>query len=603
MSSPSNKSKALIGLQCIYGPTAQPRSEGQAAALELVHNPPKTCIIVLPTSSGKSVLFFSVAAMTVQQTVIVVVPFAALVDDIVDRAEKGGLKCEEWLDETSGHELQQLIVVSADRAVSGGFLHYAKGLELQGQLAVVFFDECHVAYTDTSYRARLRELWTLRYLNCPFICLTATLIVDLEWTLRERLCIEQAQLFRRSTARPTIQYRVQDSQDEPPSEVGMKLIPRLVLPARKRGVIYVRSYKTGEVVSEALQCPFYRAKAEEKGEVLQEWIQGPGGWIVATGALGTGINIEGIVYVVHIDRPYGLTSFVQQSGRGGRNGEVSQSTVVTRVQHSRGWKRREIMSEYSIEQVDEDAMTAFIQSAQCRREVLARYLDGDIKGTDCKSTDSVLCDRCIIEIRKAAFEEVIQEGSAIDKTDETNESKEEDGQQAIAQTMYDMEEQDEKMLRIMNRLQGGCIYCKLMFLGGEEEQAYSSTHTHLNCIDAKEVGCSVNSYKKWREGVDFGQSKHCWECGLSQRICRRLEEHREGLCEYPNVMLVGIFILHQQGFLEAIAKSVGFQGEYSKDIWEWMNETAEGWGTVVESNWMRTWQAVCKARMEAETKE
>jgi superfamily II DNA helicase RecQ len=352
----------------------------------------------------------------------------------------------------------------------------------------------------------------LRYLNCPFICLTATLIVDLEWTLQKRLCIEQAQLFRRSTARPTIQYRVQDSQDEPLSEVAIKLIQQLVLPARKRGVIYVRSYKTGEVVSEALQCPFYQAKAEEKGEVLQEWIQGPGGWIVATRALRTGVNIKGIVYVIHINRPYGLTSFVQQSGRGGRNGEVSKSIVVTRVQHSRGWKRREIMSEYSIEQVDEDAMTAFIQSGQCWREVLARYLDGDIKGTDCKSTDSVLCNRCIIEIRKAAFEEVIQEGSAIDKTDETNkkkESREEDGQQAIAQTMYNIKERDKEMFLIMNTLQGGCIYCKLMFLGGEEEQAYSSTHTHLNCIDAKEVGCSIDSYKKWREGVDFRQSKHC----------------------------------------------------------------------------------------------
>ena len=227
-------------------------------------------------------------------------------------------------------------------------------------------------------------------------------------------------------------------------------------------------------------------------------------------------------------------------------------------------------------------------------------MDRDIKGTNCKSTDSVLCDRCIIEIRKAAFEEVIQDGSAIDKTDE---KKEEDGQQAIAQTMYDIEEQDEKMLRVMNTLQGGCIHCKLMFMGGEEEQAYSSTHTHSNCVDAKEVGCSIKLYEKWREGVDFGQCKHCWECGLSQRICRRLEGHKEGLCEYPNVMLVEIFIMHQQGFLEAIAKSVGFQGEYNKDIWEWMNEIAEGWGTVVESNCMRTWQAVCKARIEAETKE
>lgn len=62
--------------------------------------------------------------------------------------------------------------------------------------------------------------------------------------------------------------------------------------------------------------------------------------------------------------------------------------------------------------------------------------------------------------------------------------------------MYDIEEQDEKMLLIINKLQGRCIYCKLMFMGGEEEQVYLSIHIYLNCVDAKEVGCSINSYKK-----------------------------------------------------------------------------------------------------------
>lgn len=58
---------ALIGLQRIYHNShAKPQSEGQAAALELVHYPSLTqpLVIVLPTSSGKSALFFSVAAIT-----------------------------------------------------------------------------------------------------------------------------------------------------------------------------------------------------------------------------------------------------------------------------------------------------------------------------------------------------------------------------------------------------------------------------------------------------------------------------------------------------------------------------------------------------------
>ncbi|OBT44377.1 hypothetical protein VE00_07063 [Pseudogymnoascus sp. WSF 3629] len=322
--------QALIGLQRIYHDShAKPRSEGQAAALELMHHPSPTrpLVIVLPTSSGKSALFFSVAAMTRQQTVVVVVPFAALVDDIVSHGEAAGLNCEEWINEQSGHELQQLIVVSADRAVEGGFRHYAKGLELEGQLAHVFFRRvpcCIHRHIVPGAVARVVD-------------------VTLEDVLKERLCIENAMIFRRNTARKTIRYQVRDSKDEAPSEIAIKYVQQVTLSAGSRGVIYVRSYDTGGFISKELKCPFYRAKADDKGAVLQQWIGGEGGWIVATGALGTGINIEGIVRIIHIGRPYGLTRFVQQSGRGGRNGEISESVIITRVESSSGWKRREIM--------------------------------------------------------------------------------------------------------------------------------------------------------------------------------------------------------------------------------------------------------------------
>jgi superfamily II DNA helicase RecQ len=355
--------KALVGLQRIYkDPNAKPSSEGQAAALQLVHNASAKVpqIVVLPTSSGKSALFFSLAAMAEGQTVIVVVPFAALVDDIIARGRAAGLRCEEWIDEKSGHEPQQLIVISADRAITGEFLHYAKGLELSGQLAHMFFDECHVAFTDTSYRERLRELWLLRYLDCPFTGLTATLMGALEDVLRDRLRIPNAIIFRRSTARRTIQYQVTDSGSKLPSEVAMQFIQQLQLPMGKRGVIYVRTYATGQIISEALGCPFYMAKAEDKGRTLQEWLDGAGGWIVATGALGTGINIMGIICVIHVDRPYGFTSFAQQSGRGGRNGEISDSIIILGVAWTRGWRRKEVLSAYSVERIDEDAMTTFI---------------------------------------------------------------------------------------------------------------------------------------------------------------------------------------------------------------------------------------------------
>jgi len=65
--------------------------------------------------------------------------------------------------------------------------------------------------------------------------------------------------------------------------------------------VYIQSYTTSKVISKALHSSFYKAKANNKREILQEWIQGARGWIVATGALRTGIDIKGIMYVVHVD--------------------------------------------------------------------------------------------------------------------------------------------------------------------------------------------------------------------------------------------------------------------------------------------------------------
>ena len=61
---------------------------------------------------------------------------------------------------------------------------------------------------------------------------------------------------------------------------------------------------------------------------MSQWASGSGGWIVATGALGTGIDIPGVIYIIHLGRPYGLTSFMQQAGRGGRAGEISDSIII-----------------------------------------------------------------------------------------------------------------------------------------------------------------------------------------------------------------------------------------------------------------------------------
>ena len=579
-------SRAIQGLQKVLGPNAQPRSEGQAHALGLVHTATTTQpqIIVLGTGSGKSLLFFSVAAMVSHQTVIVVVPFAALVEDLVSRARACQLTCEQWQWQRQWTVLPQLLIVSADRAVEGGFLHFAKGLELNKQLAHVFFDECHVAVTDTSYRAKLRELWQLRYLNCQFTCLTATLLIILEPVLRANLLLTHAPIYRQSTMRRTIRYQVIDCHGQDPWETAEPLIQRLPLPLGSRGIIYVRSYAYGESVAEEIDCPFYKATATDKQELLEQWASGSGGWIVATGALGTGIDIPGVVYIIHLGRPYGLTSFMQQAGRGGRAGEISDSIVILPSSGSGHGSRQfpaprpELVNAYSVEAQDEAALTEYLESGSCRRAVLARHLDGHLEATSCITMDSILCDRCQVLPEPREVE--------IPGEDETQDSgrgsRLENGAEAIHQALQGEVRQDEQLERFHRLLHAYCIYCKVI---REEEES----HCHRDCPYAVEKDCDIVAYQQWRSQLTLAPRQQCFRCGLSQSICTAIEDQTS--CIYPHLMLPGLFFLQQVGYLITICREVGFRGEEEWQ-WQWLCKEGDGLFGRREVNWMRVWRRV-----------
>jgi hypothetical protein len=80
----------------------------------------------------------------------VVVPFYVLVNDLIIQGCCHGLSTKEWTGPDSCHEACQLVIVSTDQAVRPelGFLYWATGLELNGQLVYVFFDEGHIVFTD-----------------------------------------------------------------------------------------------------------------------------------------------------------------------------------------------------------------------------------------------------------------------------------------------------------------------------------------------------------------------------------------------------------------------------------------------------------------------
>jgi len=102
------------------------RSEEQREALRaIVSGEQRTpLVVVLPTGGGKSLLFMAPACLDDPGVTIVVVPYRALVNNLVTTAKQARIDCIEY--RPGEQNPAALVFVSADFVAEGQFLSYAQ---------------------------------------------------------------------------------------------------------------------------------------------------------------------------------------------------------------------------------------------------------------------------------------------------------------------------------------------------------------------------------------------------------------------------------------------------------------------------------------------
>jgi superfamily II DNA helicase RecQ len=515
------------GLRRLVGAHAVWKTEEQREAMEKIIRMGRrdTLIVVLPTGGGKSVLFMLPALLAAGGTSIVVVPFSALMDDIVDRATTSGVDCVRWRPAVNeGREdtqrVAKMVVVSADLAACKEFTMYADSLRARGFLKRIFVDEVHTVIMDVGYRKDLEELKGLHRYDCPVVLLTATMPVRMERWFRRCMLAETADIIRAKTMKRNIRYRVvrvEQSREVPQEVVRVVLGIEKSMTGDQKGVIYCRSKAKCESLAEQLGCDFYHAGMEEtaRQEVLAKWTDGAGTsrWTVATTALGTGIDIGGMVGIVHMEQPYGLVDFVQQTGRGGRReGEVVESVVV--MDQRKAWHHAEGSD---IEQMNHQAMEWFVESVDCRRVIIGTFMDGD--GRDCAAVGGERCDRCESMVTEVDGSRDVN--GEVDRTVAHRVTDERAGPQPNRFRAYVQEQCIglERLRRWLDSIESDCGVCYVKWHqhGKKEEWRIRYQHRMDQCrvIEPKE-------YSAWRRQVTFGDYGCCWRCGLPQMWCQEL---------------------------------------------------------------------------------
>ncbi|THX31184.1 hypothetical protein D6D11_09937 [Aureobasidium pullulans] len=94
---------------------------------------------------------------------------------------------------------------------------------------------------------------------------------------------------------------------------------------------------------------------------LAVWME-TGGLIVATSALGTGVDFPGIVFILHMDLPYGMIDYAQESGRAGRAGEEVDSIIIVEQ-----GKVESMRQAGRIRGLDEEIMAEFVTTRALER--------------------------------------------------------------------------------------------------------------------------------------------------------------------------------------------------------------------------------------------
>ncbi|KAK0926478.1 hypothetical protein LTR29_017851 [Friedmanniomyces endolithicus] len=556
------------------------KSAEQEEALERIMNGSDSALaVVLPTGGGKTLLFTATACLDDPGMTIVVVPYRQLIIETLDDAKDRGIDAVEWR-----HDMQDpadIVFISADK-LNNIFFDYSARMVDKGLVRRVFIDECHLAVTAHSWRPKMVSLARLRSIEAPMIMLTATLPLhmetDLEVTMRCELSLT---LIRACTARKTTRYIVRsDVEDGKLMDEAIEVCSQHLarLQHKSKMVVYCRSKKECEDLAEALGCNFFYSGSPDNETVIRMW-KDAGGCVVATTALGTGVNYAGIVLAVHVGMPYGLIDFAQESGRAGRGGEVVTSLVLLEKnwhaieQAKRLAKRREWSP-------DEMAMLDFVNTDDCRRLTLGRYFDRK-PAPDCDSGELERCDRCCSGVSDWARSERAR--------------------------AYEKDIVEEALDQMAN----GCPVCWVTSaLGG----GHAWLHDGRTCRRRRTVTIDTGGDIEMGEDVcdrfratvlylDGG--KTCHACGISQKMCRTREAGRGG-CQWPRIATAVVRLAMSNTIGQNIIRQAGYGGEMndwqSYALWLGQPHRLRLWGELASNSMLiiKEFLVYCKQEMKGE---
>jgi len=308
---------------------------GQRATIDILLAG-RNAAAIFPTGSGKS-LCYQLTALLLPGLTLVVSPLLALMKDQIDSLQAKGIKAERLdssLTEEKYREVSnairsgqlKMLFVSPERLTNERFLNLIRGQ----QISLLAVDEAH-CISSWGHNFRPDYLKLAQAVDAlkveRVLALTATATPKVSDDMATAFRIQPGDVVNTGFYRPNLEFRVTACEGHAREQL---LVKRFKERPAGPAIVYVHLQKDAERIAGVLAdngfnaAPYHAGLPTEQRTATQEsFMAGKIPIICATIAFGMGVDKADIRYVYHFHLAKGFESYLQETGRAGRDGARS----------------------------------------------------------------------------------------------------------------------------------------------------------------------------------------------------------------------------------------------------------------------------------------